>query len=106
MMTITSLYPLPNNSSVGGAALAERAGARSVASAGSQDFASVLAELTSQAASAIKAGEETAIKGIQGQAPVEDVAAALVKAQASLHMALAVRDKLISAHQALTRVAI
>jgi flagellar hook-basal body complex protein FliE len=101
MMTITFLYPPPNTSSLGDAA--QVGSGRSVASAGSQDFASVLAELTSQAAFAIKAGEETAIKGIQGQAPVEDVAAAVIKAQTSLQMALAVRDKLISA-QALTRM--
>lgn len=104
-MTITSLYPLSNISPVGGAA-AGNAGASPAAPAGSQDFASVLAGLTNQAASAIKAGEETAIKGIQGQAPVQDVAAAVMKAQTSLQTALAVRDKVISAYQDLTRMPI
>jgi flagellar hook-basal body complex protein FliE len=105
MMTITSLYPLSNISPLGGAGPGD-VGAPSVQAASSQDFASVLAELTNQAASAIKAGEETAIKGIQGQAPVQDVAAAVMKAQTSLQTALAVRDKVISAYQDLTRMPI
>ncbi len=47
-----------------------------------------------------------AIKGLQGQAPVQDVVQAVMKAQTSLQTALAIRDKAISAYQDLTRMTI
>ena len=47
-----------------------------------------------------------AIKGIQGQAPVQEVVQAVMKAETSLQTALAIRDKAISAYQDLSRMAI
>ena len=77
------------------------------ASAGSgADFATVLNELTQQAASTIKAGEDTAMKGLQGQAPVQDVVQAVMQAQTSLQTAQALRDKAVAAYQELIRMTI
>ncbi len=104
-MTITSLSPLANTSFLGGAKL-NGTNTQAAQAAGSQDFASVLADLASQTASSIKTGEDMAIKGIQGQAPVQDVVHAVMTAQTSLQTALAVRDKAISAYQDLTRMPI
>ncbi|MGO9544074.1 MAG: flagellar hook-basal body complex protein FliE [Rhodomicrobium sp.] len=74
--------------------------------AGSSDFGSVLEGLAKQAASALKTGEDTAIAGLQGQAPVQNVVQAVMRAQTSLQTALAVRDKAISAYQDLIRMPI
>lgn len=104
-MTIPSLNALSNVSPLGGVRSGEM-GVRSAAPAGTPDFASVLADLTNRTASDVKAGEETAIKGIQGQAPVQDVVQAVMKAQTSLQTALAIRDKVVSAYQDLTRMPI
>jgi flagellar hook-basal body complex protein FliE len=47
-----------------------------------------------------------AIKGIQGQAPVKDVVQAVMQAQTSLQTALAIRDKVVTTYQELTRMSI
>ena len=47
-----------------------------------------------------------AIKGLQGQAPVQDVVQAVMKAQTSLQTALALRDKAVTAYQDITRMPI
>ena len=76
------------------------------AASGSADFSSVLADLVKQTASTIKASEDTAIKGIQGQAPLQDVVQSVMRAQTSLQTAMALRDKAVSAYQDLTRMTI
>lgn len=72
----------------------------------SGDFASVLSDLTKQTASTLKASEDTAIKGIQGQAAVQDVVQSVLQAQTSLQTAIALRDKTVSAYQELIRMPI
>ena len=62
--------------------------------------------MTSQAASSVKTGEDMAIKGIQGQAPVQDVVQAVMNAQTSLQTALAIRDKVVSTYQSLATMSI
>ncbi len=74
--------------------------------ASAADFSSVLSDMARQAASTIRASEETAMKGIQGQAPVQEVVQSVMRAQTSLQTALALRDKAISAYQDLTRMPI
>jgi flagellar hook-basal body complex protein FliE len=71
-----------------------------------EDFASVMADLAKQTASNLKASEDTAIKGVQGQAPLQDVVQSVMRAQTSLQTALALRDKAVSAYQDLTRMSI
>ncbi len=73
----------------------------SAAPAAGADFASVLTDLAKQTASNLKASEDTAIKGIQGQAPVQDVVQSVMRAQTSLQTAIALRDKAVSAYQSL-----
>jgi flagellar hook-basal body complex protein FliE len=80
--------------------------ASSAQSASSGDFASVLTNLAKQTASTLKASEDTAIKGIQGQAPVQDVVQSVMQAQTSLQTAIALRDKAVSAYQELIRMPI
>ena len=70
------------------------------------DFASVLSDLAKQTASTLRASEETAMKGVQGQAPVQEVVQSVMRAQTSLQTALALRDKAVSAYQDLIRMPI
>jgi len=77
-----------------------------VAPSGSADFASVLTDLAKQTAAAVKGSEDTAMKGIQGQAPIQEVVQSVMRAQTSLQTALALRDKAISAYQDLIRMPI
>ena len=103
-----TIDPIGSLSSIGSVSLdhvkkQQRAGA---AAATSQDFASVLSDLASQTAATIKAGEDAAVKGIQGKAPVQEVVQAVMQAQTSLQTAVALRDKAVSAYQTLTSMPI
>jgi flagellar hook-basal body complex protein FliE len=80
--------------------------ASSAQSVNSGDFSSVLSDLAKQTTSTLKAGEDTAIRGIQGQAAVQDVVQSVMQAQTSLQTAIALRDKIISAYQDLIRMPI
>ncbi len=82
------------------------ASSAAAAASGSADFSTVLADLVKQTASTIKASEDTAIKGIQGQAPLQDVVRSVMDAQTKLQAAMALRDKAVSAYQDLTRMTI
>ena len=77
-----------------------------VPSAGATDFASVLRDLAKQTATTLKASEDTAMNGIQGQASVQDVVQSVMRAQTSLQAALALRDKTVSAYQDLIKMPI
>lgn len=102
-MTISSLSPLADIPLLSSSPPSKAVSAKA---AGVPDFASVLADMASQAVSSIKTGDEMAIKGIQGQAPVQDVVQAVMKAQTSLQTALAIRDKVVATYQELTRMSI
>lgn len=70
------------------------------------DFGSVLAQVTGDAVDKLKAGEATAISGLQGRASVQDVAKSVLDAQQSLQTVVAIRDKVVSAYQEVSRMAI
>ena len=103
-----AIDPLSSLSSFGslGSMQAKAPAAPSVQAGGPNDFASVLSDLAKQTASTLKSTEATAIKGIQGQAPVQDVVQSVMRAQTSLQTAMALRDKAISAYQDLIRMSI
>jgi flagellar hook-basal body complex protein FliE len=70
------------------------------------DFGSVLAQVTGDAVDSLKTGEATAISGIQGKASVQEVTKAVLDAQQSLQTAVAIRDKVVSAYQEVSRMSI
>jgi flagellar hook-basal body complex protein FliE len=78
-----AIDPLSSLSSFGslGITQAKKAAASNAPSSNSGDFASVLSDLAKQTASTLKASEDTAIKGIQGQAPVQDVVQSVMRAR-------------------------
>ncbi len=105
-MAIDPLSSLSTFSSLPTSQLKKASASNVTASAGATDFASVLSDLAKQTASTLKASEDTAMKGIQGQAPVQDVVQSVMRAQTSLQAALALRDKTVSAYQDLIKMAI
>ena len=104
-MTISPISPLADIPFLGGSIPAVPA-AQATQTPATQDFASVLTNMASQTAADMKTAENMAIQGLQGQAPVQDVVQAVMKAQTSLQTALAIRDKAVSAYQDLTRMTI
>jgi flagellar hook-basal body complex protein FliE len=54
----------------------------------------------------LKTGESMAIQGVQGGAPPVKVAEAVMEAQRSLQSMLAIRDKVVSAWQEVSHMAI
>lgn len=74
--------------------------------AGSADFSKVLADVASSTVNTLKAGEATAIGGIGGTRTTQQVVEAVMNAEQALQTAIAVRDKLISAYQEISRMAI
>jgi flagellar hook-basal body complex protein FliE len=81
-------------------------GAGSAAGAPPTDFGSVLSQVTGDAVDKLKAGEATAISGLQGKASIQDVTKSVMDAQQSLQTVVAVRDKVVSAYQEVSRMAI
>ncbi len=77
-----------------------------VAAGSPHDFGAVLAQVSDDAMSKLKTGEATAISGIEGKASVQQVVDFVLDAQGSLQTALAIRDKLVSAYQEVSRMAI
>ncbi|TCT07932.1 flagellar hook-basal body complex protein FliE [Aquabacter spiritensis] len=73
---------------------------------GAASFGDVLAEVSSGAVSTLKAGEAAAISGIEGKASVQRVVEAIMSAEQTLQTAVAVRDKVVSAYQEISRMAI
>jgi flagellar hook-basal body complex protein FliE len=81
-------------------------GSAAASGTASTDFGQMLTQFASDAVSTLKKGEATAISGIQGKASVQQVVEAVMNAQESLQTAIAIRDKLVSAYQEVSRMAI
>ncbi|MBN9022727.1 MAG: flagellar hook-basal body complex protein FliE [Rhizobiales bacterium] len=70
------------------------------------DFGSVLSEVAGQAMDTLKSGEAAAIQGIGGGMALQDVVSAIMAAEQTLQTAIAIRDKVVSAYQEISRMAI
>lgn len=104
-MTVSALSPLADIPFLGSSLPSRPAGAVAQA-AGAPDFSSVLSSMATQTATDMRTAESMAIKGLQGQAPVQEVVQSMMQAQTSLQTALAIRDKAVSAYQDLTKMTI
>lgn len=69
-------------------------------------FGAMLEQVTNDAASKLKAGEATSIAGMEGKATVQQVVQSVMDAQQALQTVVAVRDKVVSAYQEVSRMAI
>lgn len=68
------------------------------------DFSSVLSDVANDTVGRLKKAESVSTAGLQGQASAQQVVEAVSSAQQSLQMALAVRDKVVSAYQEVSRM--
>ena len=66
----------------------------------------MLAEVTGNPFDALKSGEAAAIAGIQGKVSAQQVVQSIMTAEESLQAAIAIRDKVVSAYQEISRMAI
>ena len=71
---------------------------------GGADFGKVLADVANNTVDALKSGESAAIGGITGSRSVQSVVDAMLNAEQALQTAIAVRDKLVSAYQEISRM--
>ncbi|MBS0251880.1 MAG: flagellar hook-basal body complex protein FliE [Proteobacteria bacterium] len=70
------------------------------------DFAHTMASMAADAISTVKTGETTAIAGMQGKAPLQQVVQAVMQADQALRTVVAVRDKVVAAYQEISRMQI
>jgi flagellar hook-basal body complex protein FliE len=63
------------------------------------DFGSVFANVAQNFVDNLAQGEAQAVAGVQGKAAVQDVVQAVMSAEQSLQLAMAMRDKVVAAYQ-------
>jgi flagellar hook-basal body complex protein FliE len=102
---IAPLTALSTLSSLGSAASAASPQAPTQPSGGTS-FEDALGQAIGSAVGTLQAGEAVAIQGVEGAAPPMKVVEAVMGAQRSLQSLLAIRDKLVSAYQEISRMAV
>ena len=91
---------MPSISNLGGAAQkVEKVG-------GGQDFSSFMKDATENSIETLKAGEAMGMKGITGNADLNDVVSAINSAESTLQLVTTIRDKMIQAYQEVMRMPI
>lgn len=70
------------------------------------DFTTVLSKAITDFSSKLRQAETTSIGGVNGTVAMQDVVERVMSAEQSLHAVIAVRDKVISAYQEISRMAI
>jgi flagellar hook-basal body complex protein FliE len=69
-------------------------------------FNNVLEQVAADAIGSMKAGEAASIQSMHGKLSAQKVVEAVMSAERSLQMAVAVRDKVVQAYQEISRMAI
>jgi flagellar hook-basal body complex protein FliE len=85
------------------------AGTPDIGGAGSVNaasFSDTMAQVSQDAIDKVKQGEASAIAGVDGQASVQQVVEAVMAAESTLQTAIAIRDKVVSAYQEISRMSI
>jgi flagellar hook-basal body complex protein FliE len=103
-MSINAISAALAPSPAQGATPAQRPGA--AAAVQPLDFADMLGQMVTGAAGAVRTAEAASISGLRGQLPVAQVVQTVMAAQETLQTAIAVRDKVVSAYQEVSRMAI
>jgi flagellar hook-basal body complex protein FliE len=80
-------------------------GATSSSTAGA-DFSQVLSQLTTGAVNTVRQGEAASVAGIENMVPVQQVVQSITAAEQTLQTVIAVRDKVVSAWQQISQMAI
>ncbi|MFA6031964.1 MAG: flagellar hook-basal body complex protein FliE [Myxococcota bacterium] len=108
---ISALSPVASQlaqglSGIGSAAMGAAPAVQAAKPAPGADFGSVLANVSQNFVDSLQQGEAAAINGVQGKAAVQDVVQAVMSAEQSLNLAMAMRDKVVSAYQQFAQMAI
>lgn len=74
--------------------------------AGGADFSAVMAQVAGDAVRTMKNGEAVSVQGLSGNASTQAVVDAVMSAERTLQTAVTIRDKVVSAYQELSRMAI
>ena len=91
---------MPSISNLGGAApKVEKVGA-------GQDFSSFMKDAAENSIETLKSGEAMSMKGITGNADLNDVVSAINSAESTLQLVTTIRDKMIQAYQEVMRMPI
>jgi flagellar hook-basal body complex protein FliE len=69
-------------------------------------FGGVLEQVAADAIGSLKGGEAASVSYIQGKVSAQSVVEAVMSAEQTLQMAVAVRDKVVQAYQEVSRMAI
>ncbi|GGB60138.1 flagellar hook-basal body complex protein FliE [Roseibium aquae] len=69
-------------------------------------FSQTMAAVSQDAIDRVKQGEAAALAGVDGQASVQQVVEAVMAAETSLRTAIAIRDKVVTAYQEISRMTI
>ena len=85
--------------SLGGAHVRPSLGTEAASANPGADFSSVFAGVAQNFVDKLAQGEAQAVAGIQGKAAVQDVVQAVMSAEQSLQLAMAMRDKVVAAYQ-------
>ena len=104
--SIGSTLPRIDTARIGGTAGNNVAIAGAATASGQPDFASVMAQVTSEAVNTMKNAETVSVQGLNGQASTQAVVDAVMGAERTLQTAVTIRDKVVSAYQELSRMAI
>lgn len=70
------------------------------------DFGAVLGQMTLEAISTLRAGEQTAVAGVRGQATTQQVVEAVMAAEQTLQAGIAIRDKVVASYLEISRMTI
>ena len=70
------------------------------------DFGSFLAQMATDTANTLRAGEATALAGINGQVSTQKVVEAVMATEQTLQSAIAIRDKVVTAFLELSHMQI
>jgi flagellar hook-basal body complex protein FliE len=71
-----------------------------------EDFASMLAGFATRSIETMRQGEQAAVAGINGAAPIQEVVDKVMAAEQALQSSLAVREKVVSAWLEISRMTI
>ncbi|CAN5218705.1 flagellar hook-basal body complex protein FliE [soil metagenome] len=91
---------------IGAAGVRPGLGAETAAAQPGADFGSVFAGVAQNFVDNLAQGEAQAVAGVQGKAAVQDVVQAVMSAEQSLQLAMAMRDKVVGAYQEFMHMAI
>jgi flagellar hook-basal body complex protein FliE len=102
-MDVTALSSIGN---LGATARSAATATAPTGATGGPSFADMLGQVIANGINTIQGGESAAIQGLTGATPPFKVVEAVMSAQRTLQEGLSIRDKVVSAYQEISRMAL